>query len=62
MVGELSGALYGIQGLPQAWADQVLRLNPDPDLAELSSDLHAIVLNNAREKKLTADTLLGLES
>lgn len=61
MVGELSGALYGIQGLPQAWVEQVLRLNPEPNLADLSRDLHAIVLKNARDKKNTTDTLLDLE-
>ena len=58
MVGELSGALHGIQGLPQAWADQVLRLNPEPDLAELSRDLHVIVLKNAGEKKTVVDMIL----
>jgi hypothetical protein len=63
MVGELSGALYGIQSLPPEWVDQVLRLNPEPDLTALARDLYDIVLKNARLKaEIVQDILLYSEA
>lgn len=44
IAGELAGALYGIDALPTHWVDQVLRLNPHPDLEQMAIDLTNLIL------------------
>lgn len=61
MAGELMGALYGIQALPAAWVEQVLRLNPQPDLAQMAEDLCSVILEKAEAQQQQAQNLLSLQ-
>lgn len=60
MAGELMGALYGIQALPAPWVEQVLRLNPEPDLAQMAEDLSALILENAQAQQQRTQHLLAM--
>jgi hypothetical protein len=48
IAGELVGALYGIDALPKPWVNQVLNLNPNPDMEQMAEELTHLVL--ARNK------------
>jgi ADP-ribosylglycohydrolase len=61
IAGELAGALYGIDSLPKAWVEKVLKYNPEPDMEKMSADLTHLMseLNQAqleRSKKLLSST------
>ena len=58
--GELMGVIYGVQALPPAWVDQVVRLNPAPDLTQMAVDLCEVILLQARRKQQTAEQLLSI--
>jgi hypothetical protein len=55
------GALYGIEALPTSWVEQVLRLNPQPDLAQMAEDLCAVILERAQGQKQQAQNLFSLQ-
>jgi hypothetical protein len=59
IAGELMGALYGIQALPTAWVEQVLRLNPEPDLAQMAEDLCVVILERAQAQHQRTQNLLS---
>jgi hypothetical protein len=60
MAGELMGALGGAQSLPAPWVEQVLRLNPAPDLAQLAEILCELAVEQARLRQQQAADLLSL--
>lgn len=60
MAGELMGALYGSQTLPAPWVEQVTRLNPHPDLAQLAEDLCEVIAEQASTQQRRAADLLSL--
>ena len=51
ITGEVMGALYGPECFPQEWVDQVLRLNPEPDMKQLSSELSGLVTDCINERR-----------
>jgi len=59
MVGELVGALEGADVFPQAWAEKVLRLNPEPDLAQMAEDLCTLVRERTTTRQAQAMALLS---
>lgn len=60
MAGELLGALNGIEGLPAAWVEKVTRLNPEPDLAQISKALYEVIHEQAQAQQRQAAALLSL--
>ncbi len=60
IAGELMGVIYGVQALPPAWVDQVVRLNPAPDLAQMADDLCEVTLKQARRKQQIAEQVLSI--
>jgi hypothetical protein len=60
IAGELMGVLYGAQGLPADWVEQVVRLNPSPDLPQLASDMSSLIVRVAERKRSAADQILSL--
>jgi ADP-ribosylglycohydrolase len=60
MAGELMGALGGAQSLPAPWVEQVLRLNPAPDLAQMAENLGDVVVEQAHQRQQQAADLLAL--
>jgi hypothetical protein len=44
IAGELAGALYGIDALPDPWVEKVLRMNPRPDLEQMAADLSKLII------------------
>jgi hypothetical protein len=58
MAGGLTGALHGASALPAAWAEQVLRLNPEPDLAKVAEDLCHLMMARAHEQQRLAGVVL----
>jgi hypothetical protein len=59
IAGELMGALGGIEALPAAWVDKVIRLNPEPDLAQMAKALSEIIYEQAQEQQRRAAALLA---
>jgi hypothetical protein len=43
IAGELVGALYGTDALPTPWVEQVLELNPSPDMEKMAQDLSILI-------------------
>ena len=60
MAGDLMGALGGIDGLPPAWVEQVLRINPQPDLATMAASLCGIIWERAQLRSRDVARLLSL--
>ncbi len=60
MAGELMGALSGAEAMPAPWVEQVVRLNPHPDLARLAKDLCAVIVEQAHSHQSRAAALLSL--
>lgn len=60
LVGELAGALEGVDAFPAAWVDKVMRLNPEPDLAAMADELTGIVLERARAQEQRARAIVSL--
>ena len=60
IAGELMGVIYGVQSLPPAWVDQVVCLNPAPDLAKMAVDLGEVITLQARRRQQTAEQLLSI--
>jgi hypothetical protein len=60
MVGELMGALGGIDSLPPAWVAQVERSNPDPDMAQMAAELCSLLWERAEAQKRRAEDVLSM--
>jgi hypothetical protein len=60
LVGEIMGALGGIDVVPDAWAEQVLRLNPEPDLADMAAELAQVIAKQAQAQHDRATAILSL--
>jgi hypothetical protein len=60
IAGELMGVLYGAQALPAEWVEQVLRLNPSPDLPQMAADLCSLMTARAGSRREAAEGLLKL--
>jgi ADP-ribosylglycohydrolase len=50
IAGELAGALYGVDVLPEAWVKKVLELNPNPDLRQMAADLTELVIKRNQDQ------------
>jgi ADP-ribosylglycohydrolase len=59
MAAELVGALYGIEKLPAAWVEKVLRLNPDPDMEIMARDLTDLTLARYQQQNERNNRLLA---
>jgi hypothetical protein len=59
MAGALTGAVHGASALPLAWADRVLRLNPEPDLVQVAEDLCNLLVKRAGEQQRLAEAVLA---
>ena len=52
------GALYGVGALPDEWVEQVVRLNPEPDLTQVAEDMCDVVSERAGgQQRRCADVL-----
>jgi ADP-ribosylglycohydrolase len=60
MAGELMGALGGAQAFPAPWVEQVLRLNPQPDLPGMAEELCEVIVQRARQHQHRVTDLLSL--
>lgn len=60
IAGELMGVLYGVQSLPDAWVEQVVRLNPSPDLPKMAADLCELIANLSERRRSAALQTLAL--
>ncbi len=60
IAGELMGVIYGAQALPAAWVEQVVHLNPSPDLPGLAEDLCALIIRLAERKQSASAQLLSM--
>ena len=56
----LGGALGGAQSLPAPWVEQVLRLNPQPDLPRMAEELCEVIIERARRQQRHSADLLSL--
>ena len=59
MAGSLTGALHGASALPPMWAERVLRLNPEPDLAQVAEDFCHLLVTRALEQQRLAGVVLS---
>jgi hypothetical protein len=60
MAGELAGAFSGASSIPKDWIDKVNRLNPAPDLEQLSSGMTRLVVKKADEHQNIARSIQTL--
>jgi hypothetical protein len=60
MAGELMGTLAGVEALPTAWVDKVVRLNPEPDLGQMAEALSGVIIEQVRVQQERAAALLSL--
>jgi hypothetical protein len=60
IAGELMGVLYGVQALPEPWVEQVVRLNPSPDLPQMAADLCQLIIGLAERKRSAGAQTLSL--
>jgi len=60
LAGEIMGVIHGIQAFPTDWIDQVLRLNPTPDLSQMARDLSALISRQALDLQRTAGQVLSM--
>lgn len=51
IAGELVGALYGIDALPTAWVEKVLRLNPEPDMENMARELTQLIISRNQQQQ-----------
>lgn len=59
IAGELAGALYGIDALPQEWVEKVLRLNPIPDMEQMAKDLTNLIIERNQSQLEISNKLLS---
>jgi ADP-ribosylglycohydrolase len=59
IAGELVGALYGIDALPQEWVEKVLRLNPIPDMEKMAKDLTNLIIERNQSQLGISNKLLS---
>jgi ADP-ribosylglycohydrolase len=59
IAGELAGALYGIDALPTPWVEQVLRLNPEPNLEQVARDLTQLITERNQQQIERSKLLLS---
>jgi hypothetical protein len=62
IAGELVGALYGIDALPQPWVEKVLDLNPEPDMEKMARDLTRLIVERNRQQVERSRQLFPLEA
>jgi ADP-ribosylglycohydrolase len=62
IAGELMGALHGVDALPAEWVEQVERLNPEPDMAEMAAGLATLAAARAQDAESRARKTLALAS
>jgi hypothetical protein len=60
MAGDVTGALGGIDSLPPAWVEQVLRINPHPQLAGVAEAMCGLILERAQARSRATTRLLSL--
>jgi ADP-ribosylglycohydrolase len=62
IAGEICGALRGAESFPKAWTDQVVSLNPQPDLAQMAADLSALIMKRAKQRQQQLEALIKSNS
>jgi hypothetical protein len=60
MAGDVTGALGGIGGLPPTWVEQVLRVNPHPNLASFADGLCGLIWERAQVRSRNTARLMSL--
>lgn len=60
IAGELMGVIYGVQCLPAAWVEQVVRLNPSPDLPQMAADLCEVIVNLSGRRRAAAEQAIAM--
>lgn len=60
MTGEIMGALHGVDAIPAEWTQRVTRLNPEPDLAQLASELCDVIVEGAERQRERAIAVLSM--
>jgi len=61
MAGYIAGAFNGIEAIPTQWVEAVLKANPDPDLIELSENLHKALLKQNEKDLERCNTILNMQ-
>jgi ADP-ribosylglycohydrolase len=61
IAGELAGALYGIDALPNPWVKKVLELNPSPDMEKMAKDLSILITKRNQAQIERSTKLLSAE-
>jgi hypothetical protein len=59
IAGELAGALYGIDALPPKWVEQVLELNPDPNMEQMAKDLSNLIIQRNQAQIESSSRMLS---
>jgi ADP-ribosylglycohydrolase len=59
IVGELTGALYGIDALPTPWVDKVLKMNPNPDMEQMARNLTNLVIKRNQSQLNRSNKILS---
>jgi hypothetical protein len=59
IAGELAGALYGIDALPEPWVKKVLELNPNPDMKQMAKDLTHLIFKRNTAQLEQSKTMLS---
>jgi hypothetical protein len=59
IAGELTGALYGIDALPTPWVDKVLKLNPNPDMEKMATNLTNLIIERYQSQLNRSKTILS---
>lgn len=59
IAGELAGALYGIDALPPAWVEKVLKLNPNPDMQQMALDLTNLIVERNQSQLNRSKNILS---
>lgn len=60
LAGEIMGVIHGSRTFPPAWVEQVLRLNPSPDLSQMARDLCALISRRALVMQHTARQIVSM--
>lgn len=60
LAGEIMGVIYGASAFPPAWVDQVMQLNPSPDLSQIARDLCALISRRALDMQRIGGQVLTM--